>query len=307
MGLRCAATQRFFPLPFFRSKRNANRIETRDTAWPTAWRGQWRRKLPILRALEDDGMNMVLPGLFIGGVGGARSLASLRSHGITHVVNASPVVPCFFQGEVAYLVLDLYDSSSENAEKFFEQSNAFIQDALDKRPRPRDNDDEEDDAASAPRQLQKHAHPQQQQQQEQQQELPERNRSHQHRQQDQSNNNNNNSKMMTRMEKDCQDKKRDAVEVEQSTGGVLVHCYAGVSRSTTIVLAYLMARRGMRLAEALALVKAARPAVCPNQGFMEQLRHYERKCFPKQIQKQSKPRDDDIDLGIFDIDIAEEK
>ncbi|KAI3711883.1 hypothetical protein L1987_70432 [Smallanthus sonchifolius] len=59
------------------------------------------------------------------------------------------------------------------------------------------------------------------------------------------------------------------------TGGVLVHCFVGRSRSVTIVVAYLMKTHGMRSSEALNLVKSKRSAAAPNSGFMLQLRNYE--------------------------------
>ena len=57
-------------------------------------------------------------------------------------------------------------------------------------------------------------------------------------------------------------------------GKILVHCRQGVSRSATIVLAFLMARRGMPLKEALKTVHDERN-VCPNDGFLNQLIEYE--------------------------------
>jgi hypothetical protein len=53
---------------------------------------------------------------------------------------------------------------------------------------------------------------------------------------------------------------------------VLVHCHAGVSRSATVVLLYLMVYHGLGLDEALALLRKARPIVNPNAGFMRHLR-----------------------------------
>lgn len=61
----------------------------------------------------------------------------------------------------------------------------------------------------------------------------------------------------------------------RASGGVLVHCYAGVSRSATLVAAYLILRRGMTLQEALDTLRAARPTVQPNPGFLAQLRALE--------------------------------
>eukprot|EP00760_Papus_ankaliazontas_P036332 PhM_4_TR8290/c1_g1_i1/m.40593 len=54
-------------------------------------------------------------------------------------------------------------------------------------------------------------------------------------------------------------------------GTVLVHCFAGMSRSATVTIAFLMMRRGMRLDEAYRLVKERRPAIHPNEGFLRQL------------------------------------
>ena len=47
----------------------------------------------------------------------------------------------------------------------------------------------------------------------------------------------------------------------ESGGTILVHCIAGVSRSASCVIAYLMKKRGMSLDEALAHTKSRRPAV----------------------------------------------
>lgn len=52
---------------------------------------------------------------------------------------------------------------------------------------------------------------------------------------------------------------------------VLVHCVAGVSRSATIVLSFLMRKYKISYMSALALVKRSRPVVDPNDGFVKQL------------------------------------
>ncbi|KAH9610244.1 hypothetical protein KSS87_012872 [Heliosperma pusillum] len=64
-------------------------------------------------------------------------------------------------------------------------------------------------------------------------------------------------------------------EGKRSGGGVLVHCFVGRSRSVTVVLAYLLKKRGMMLSEALEYVRSKRPQASPNAGFIKQLQNYE--------------------------------
>jgi protein-tyrosine phosphatase len=56
---------------------------------------------------------------------------------------------------------------------------------------------------------------------------------------------------------------------------VVVNCYAGVSRSSSIVIAYIMYKYKLTLEEALQYVKSKRPIVQPNVGFMRQLKGLE--------------------------------
>ncbi|KAL0388659.1 UNVERIFIED_CONTAM: Dual specificity protein phosphatase 1 [Sesamum radiatum] len=65
-------------------------------------------------------------------------------------------------------------------------------------------------------------------------------------------------------------------EARARGGGVLVHCFAGRSRSVTVVVGYLMFKNGMSFTEALQYVKTKRPVASPNSGFMLQLQEYER-------------------------------
>lgn len=47
---------------------------------------------------------------------------------------------------------------------------------------------------------------------------------------------------------------------------VFVHCYAGISRSASVVIAYMIKHLGYSLKEALRKCKSARPIVEPNKG-----------------------------------------
>ncbi|PBK63486.1 phosphatases II [Armillaria solidipes] len=62
------------------------------------------------------------------------------------------------------------------------------------------------------------------------------------------------------------------IESALAQGGcVLVHCVMGISRSTTVVAAYLMKTRGISTSLALKLIKRERPCAHPNYGFIKQL------------------------------------
>eukprot|EP00897_Mesotaenium_endlicherianum_P006525 jgi/Mesen1/5900/ME000003S06924 len=69
----------------------------------------------------------------------------------------------------------------------------------------------------------------------------------------------------------------EVIDAGREAGGVLVHCMAGVSRSATVVVAYLMRTHGWPLQKALEHVKRCRPVVHPNEGFLRQLREFEKK------------------------------
>lgn len=58
---------------------------------------------------------------------------------------------------------------------------------------------------------------------------------------------------------------------------VLVHCHAGVSRSATIVVAYLIKFKGWTAFEALSYVRSRRERAKPNASFWNQLLDYQSK------------------------------
>ncbi|KAJ4977699.1 hypothetical protein NE237_008479 [Protea cynaroides] len=60
-------------------------------------------------------------------------------------------------------------------------------------------------------------------------------------------------------------------DVREQGGKVLVHCCQGVSRSTSLVIAYLMWREGQSFDDAFQFVKQARGIANPNMGFACQL------------------------------------
>ena len=61
---------------------------------------------------------------------------------------------------------------------------------------------------------------------------------------------------------------------------VLVHCAAGVSRSASIVIAYIMWDKKMSFEEAFEFVESKRK-IGPNNGFIEQLKLFEKELIEK--------------------------
>ncbi|XP_007236155.2 dual specificity protein phosphatase 19b [Astyanax mexicanus] len=63
-------------------------------------------------------------------------------------------------------------------------------------------------------------------------------------------------------------------QAREQDGVVLIHCNAGVSRSASVAIGYLMSREKIPFEEAFNRVKSARPYIQPNPGFLIQLKEY---------------------------------
>ena len=57
-------------------------------------------------------------------------------------------------------------------------------------------------------------------------------------------------------------------------GNVLVHCQAGISRSSSIVIAYLIRKNKINFDASFQIVKDKRPYIFPNKGFIKQLKRF---------------------------------
>lgn len=133
--------------------------------------------------------------LYVGSSMAAKNAVALREKRVTHVVNASPIVPCYYMKKdglcLEYLKVPIFDDGSIDIHCYFDQVFEFI-------------------------------------------------------------------------DRGCRD------------GGVLVHCSAGQSRSVAFVVGYLVSRHGLGVDDALRAVQRVRPCALPNDGFMEQLKEYEK-------------------------------
>ncbi|KAM9817009.1 LOW QUALITY PROTEIN: dual specificity phosphatase 29-like [Neosynchiropus ocellatus] len=73
----------------------------------------------------------------------------------------------------------------------------------------------------------------------------------------------------------------------KENGTVLVHCARGISRSATLVLAFLMIKEHLTLLEAVLTVREHRN-VLPNAGFLEQLQELDVSLIPQRKKTRAK-------------------
>lgn len=76
--------------------------------------------------------------------------------------------------------------------------------------------------------------------------------------------------------------------LERDTG-VLIHCQAGISRSSTILIAYIMFHSTLSMFEAYRYVKEKRAIISPNLNFMGQLLEFEQKLTKGEVPRSVSP------------------
>ncbi|RWS27244.1 dual specificity protein phosphatase 18-like isoform X1 [Leptotrombidium deliense] len=90
-------------------------------------------------------------------------------------------------------------------------------------------------------------------------------------------------------------------EVERKGGATVVHCMCGVSRSSTLVLAYLIKYKRMSLKDAFRFAHQRRNVIRPNNGFFTQLIAYEKRITGKTTAKMIKVKRGKVEVEIPDF------
>lgn len=64
-----------------------------------------------------------------------------------------------------------------------------------------------------------------------------------------------------------------------STDGnaILINCLKGISRSPTILIAYIMKKYHLKFEDAYQIIKTSKPDIQPNEGFIKKLIAFEKK------------------------------
>ncbi|CAD8105462.1 unnamed protein product [Paramecium sonneborni] len=91
------------------------------------------------------------------------------------------------------------------------------------------------------------------------------------------------------------------IEKARQSGNVLINCMAGISRSATLVAAYLMNKNKMSAQDALRLLERKRWQVYPNNGFLRQLQQYER------VLQQQNNKSDNIEISTIKDSLLKSK
>lgn len=95
---------------------------------------------------------------------------------------------------------------------------------------------------------------------------------------------------------------RQHPQQQHQESSILIHCQAGISRSSTILIAYIMYRSSLSMLQAYKFVKSKRTIISPNLNFMGQLLEFEQKLQKGEIRRTTAMGDDGGDVGGVGVD-----
>nr|XP_035928761.1 dual specificity protein phosphatase 19 isoform X1 [Halichoerus grypus] len=187
----------------------------------------------------DLHVGVIKPWLLLGSQDAAHDLDTLKKYKVTHILNVAYGVENAFLSDFIYKSISILDLPETNILSYFPECFEFIEQAKMKRP-----SQGKSQAFSVGQQ------------------------------------NSSGLRGAVGQEVEAEVEKLRAHEVmapreSEEDGVVLVHCNAGVSRAAAVVVGFLMNSEEISFTSAFSLVKNARPSICPNAGFMEQLRTYQ--------------------------------
>lgn len=87
-------------------------------------------------------------------------------------------------------------------------------------------------------------------------------------------------------------------EAREAGAKILVHCQAGVSRSATITIAFLLQHSRMTMTDAYRFTKSKRQIISPNFNFMGQLLDFEQALNQGRVPRKGTPVMEEIDVCI---------
>ena len=203
---------------------------------------------------------IIKDGLFLGNMSQAQNCIIINKLQITHILNCTPA-PNYFEINknkcqidkninIKYCQIKLHDSVDCDIIKYFDSAIEFIESAL----------------CNYKKQINKNSVHMSK--------FDNRNINYGYRNR-YSTKNDNNINIVKKNDTNSNDNNNNSNN--NNNNKVLVHCQAGVSRSATIVIAYLMKTCNMNFEQSLSFVKLQRSVIDPNNGFRRQLMQFEKR------------------------------
>jgi hypothetical protein len=183
--------------------------------------------------------------IYIGSGVQAKNWKIIKDLRITHIVNCSIEHECVFKDEIKYLHVKIEDTYQENIYKVLNKTLEFINDAFDKYYQ----DMLKAELLSSSKNLD-------------------------------STNSNANSQSNSYVNMDVYSQQQQRLNSSSSKDKVqppriLIHCNLGISRSSSILIAYLISRYKICLYAAFSYAKDKRLQIAPNYSFLRQLKQFE--------------------------------